>query len=66
MGNLRAQRDLTHGQRAGLMEHGIHPDQFDQMDTTSQEEWKHELEIDAYKTMREFHRNKHITSKKYY
>jgi hypothetical protein len=66
MGNLRAHRDLTKGQIAGLKEHGISQDQFDRLDTTSQSEWKEELKLDAYQTMRKNHRKKHITSKKYY
>jgi len=66
MGNLRATRDLTHGQRAGLKEHGITQDQFDRMDTTSQLEWKQELKIDAYQSMRKGHLSKQLTNKKYF
>jgi hypothetical protein len=66
MGQLRAQRELTKGQRAGLREHGLTDEQFDRLDTTSQMEWKDELKLDAYQTMRRNHRKKHITSRKYY
>lgn len=44
--------DLSKGERDGLKQHGIKPEEFDKMDTASQYEWKEEMNKDAYQKMR--------------
>jgi len=50
--HLDSLRDLTTTDRGFLKEHEVRPDEFDKMDTQSQQEWVEEIELDAYSKTR--------------
>ena len=49
---LSSIHDLSKGERSYLKEHGITPDEFDRLDSISQNEWREECQELAYEDVR--------------